>query len=199
MGARMPAWLLSIAFWLALARCDSPYPISATACDDWCLVTQRAGCEEDYPEGCVSECEERSLGRRFPRCEPEWLELTECYRAAPDAGFMCVDEESRPLPICIPERVALSGCVAPQRGQCIAVCLREALECAEPERLCEARCRQRQPGCQREEEALYSCQLDAPVSCVDPETLDPSEIPCLAEIGVLLGCAGFPPPPPAPP
>jgi hypothetical protein len=194
MGARTRAWLLSAAG-LGLADCESPYPIAPTACDDWCLVTQRAGCEEDYPEGCVSRCEDRSLGRRFPRCEPEWLELTECYRAASDADFMCVEEESRPLPICIPERVALNACVSPLRGQCLAVCLREALTCGEPERLCEASCRPRAPGCDDEEGALYACQLREPVLCQDPETVEASAIPCLAEIGALLDCAGFPPAP----
>jgi hypothetical protein len=199
MGARRTAWLIAVAGALLADGCDSPYPIAPTACDDWCLATQRAQCEEDYPEGCVSDCEDRAIGRRFPRCEPLWLELAACYRAAPDASFMCVEGESRPRPICIPERVALSACASARRGACLAVCLREALACERPERLCEAQCRPRPPGCNDEEMTLYACQLKEPVLCEDPETLEPDQIPCLAEIGVLLECAGFPPPPSTPP
>lgn len=171
------------------------YPIAPTACDDWCLVTQRAGCEEDYPEGCVSDCEDRSIGRRFPRCEPEWLVLTECYRRAPDAAFLCVEEESRPGPVCIDERVALTACAFPLRGSCLEACLRVARDCDRPELACEARCRSQPPGCDEQQRALYACQLARPADCSSGEddTREPSEIPCLAEIGALLECAGFGP------
>jgi hypothetical protein len=178
---------------LALSRCESPYPIAPTACDDWCRVTQRAGCEEDYPEDCVANCEDRSIGRRFPRCEPPWLALTECYRRAPDSGFLCVDDESRPAPICVVERVALTTCAFPLRGLCLEACLREARDCGRPALLCEARCRSRPPGCDEQERSLYACQLRGPVDCQDPatDTRDVTEIPCIAEIGALLECAGF--------
>jgi hypothetical protein len=178
---------------LSHLRCEGgDYPIAPTACDDWCRVTQRAGCEEDYPEGCVSNCEERAIGRRFPRCEPEWLELTECYRRSPDADFLCVEEESRPRPICIDERVALTACAFPLRGQCLAACLREARDCGRPELACEARCRSQPPGCDEPQRALYACQLGQPADCWSGEddTRVVSEIPCIAEIGALLECAG---------
>jgi hypothetical protein len=176
---------------LLSVRCDNPYPIAPTACDDYCWVTQRAGCEEDYPEGCVSDCEDRALARRWPRCEPHWLELIECYRRAPDSAFQCIDDESRPLPVCVDERVALGACMAPERGPCLEVCFREAVECGDLARRCEARCRSTPPGCEDRELALYKCQLNEPVDCVDPamETRDVSEIPCIAEIGALLECA----------
>jgi hypothetical protein len=179
---------------LAHLRCEGgDYPIAPTACDDWCLVTQRAGCEEDYPEGCVSNCEERSLGRRFPRCEPEWLTLTECYRHAPDAAFLCVEDESRPAPICIDERVALTACAFPLRGRCLEVCLREARDCGRPTLACEARCRSQPPGCDDQQRALFACQLGQPADCQagDNDTRDVSQIPCIAEIGTLLECANF--------
>jgi hypothetical protein len=178
-------------------RCDNPYPLAPTACDDWCLATQRADCDEDYPEGCVSACEERSIGRRFPRCEAPWQALTQCYFAAADTEFQCIDDESRPKPICIEERVALSACASPIRGSCLQVCLRQAAECAQPARRCEAQCRPGTPGCQEFEQALYDCELREPVDCTDPDadTRDVSEIPCIAEIGALLDCAGFVPPP----
>jgi len=183
--------LLILASALASLRCESPYPIAPTACDDFCWATQRAGCEEDYPEGCVSECEDRALARRWPRCESLWLGLTECYRRAPDAAFLCVEDESRPLPICIDERVALGACMSPVRGPCLEVCFREAVECGEPERRCEGRCRSTPPGCEDREQALYKCQLNEPVDCVDSDTdsRSASEIPCIAEIGALLECA----------
>lgn len=191
MGARSKSWLL-VAL-VGVAGCENEYPIAATACDDWCLATQRASCEEDYPEGCVSECEQRSIRRRFPRCEPHWRGVLECYRAAPDSDFLCVEEESQPRPICVPERVALGACIAPLRGTCLEACLRQALVCGEPERQCEAICRFRTPGCNAEEAALFACQLAQPVFCEDPEQAGPSQIPCLTEIGTLLECAGFPP------
>jgi len=194
-GARRRATsLIAAGLGVWLLRCDAgDYPIAPTACDDWCLVTQRANCEEDYPEGCVSRCEDRSLGRRFPRCEPEWLELTECYRRVPDSDFLCVEEESRPGPICIDERVALTACAFPLRGDCLAVCLREARDCGRPELACDARCRLQPPGCDDEQRALYACQLAQPVDCQAPETdtRDVSEIPCITEIGALLECAGL--------
>jgi hypothetical protein len=177
---------------LSHLRCEGgDYPIAPTACDDWCLATQRAGCEEDYPEGCVSNCEERAIGRRFPRCEPEWLELTACYRRSPDADFLCVEEESRPRPVCIDERVALTACAFPLRGQCLAACLREARDCGRPELACEARCRSQPPGCDEQQRALYVCQLGQPADCWSGENdmRDVSEIPCIAEIGALLECA----------
>jgi hypothetical protein len=178
---------------IALSRCDGSYPIAPTACDDWCRVTQRANCEEDYPEGCVSNCEDRSIGRRFPRCEAAWLTLTECYRAAPDSDFLCSDEESRPAPICIDERVSLTACAFPLRGLCLGVCLREARDCGRPGLACEARCRSQPEGCDDEQRALYECQSSMPADCRDPatDTRAISEIPCIAEIGALLECAGF--------
>jgi hypothetical protein len=178
---------------LTLSRCDPGYPIEPTACDDWCRVTQRANCEEDYPEGCVSNCEERQIGRRFPRCEEPWLTLAECYRGAPDSAFLCVEDESRPSPICIDERVALMACAFPLRGRCLEVCLREARDCGQPALRCEARCRSLPSGCEAQEQALYACQLREPVDCQDPagDRREVSEIPCIAEIGALLECAGF--------
>jgi hypothetical protein len=177
---------------LSSVRCDSPYPLAPTACDDWCLATQRAGCEEDYPEGCVSECEDRAR-RRLPRCQPAWQTLLLCYFAASDADFQCIDDESRPKPVCIDERVALSACASPLRGLCLQVCFRKAVECGEPERLCEAECRPGPSNCQPLEQALFECELREPVDCSEPlvETRDASEIPCLVEIGALLDCAGF--------
>jgi hypothetical protein len=184
---------LAVLAGFALSGCDDPYPIAPTACDDWCRVTQRASCEEDYPEGCVSRCEDRSIGRRFPRCEPAWLTLIECYRAAPDSDFLCVDDESQPAPICIDERIALTACAFPLRGRCLGVCLREARDCGRSGTACEARCRSQPEGCDDEQRALYDCQSSMPADCQDPatDTRAISEIPCLAEIGALLECAGF--------
>jgi hypothetical protein len=126
---------------LVASGCDSPYPLAPTACDDWCLATQRASCEDDYPEGCVSNCEDRSIGRRFPSCEAPWQTLTQCYLAAADSDFQCIDDESRPRPICIDERVAYGACASPLRGSCLQVCFRQAVECAQTERICEGQSR----------------------------------------------------------
>jgi hypothetical protein len=175
-------------------RCDDDeYPIAPTLCDDWCLVTQRAGCEEDYPEGCVSDCEEEAIGRRFPRCEPAWQSLIECYRRAPASDFVCVEDESRPGLVCLMERSSLAECASPLTGQCLDVCLRESRECERLEFACEERCAQLPGPCDTEQRALYECQLSSPADCQPPETdtRELDDIPCLPEIGALLSCAGY--------
>jgi hypothetical protein len=196
--------LLAALFLAALLHCQPDYPLAPTACDDWCYATQRAGCEEDYPEGCVSDCEENAVGRRMPRCEPPWHELTACYRAAPDSDFLCVADETRP-PICAPERIALANCVSPTTGSCVASCLREAAECPQPARDCESDCRLLTPGCDAADRALYQCRLAQPVDCraPGPDRRPLEQIPCLPETLTLLQCAGFgqgsPPPDAGPP
>jgi hypothetical protein len=91
------------------------------------------------------------------------------------------------------ERVALIACAFPLRGQCLAACLREARDCGRPALACEARCRSQPPGCDEEQRALYTCQLEQPADCWSGEndTRDVSQIPCIAEIGALLDCAGI--------
>lgn len=184
-------WMLLLA--PVLPHCQPDYPLAPTACDDWCYATQRAGCEEDYPEGCVSDCEEKAVGRRIPRCEPPWRALGDCYRAAPDSDFLCVADESRPLPICGPERIALADCISPTTGSCVASCLREAAECPQPARACESECRLLTPGCDAADRALYECRLTQPVDCRSsgPDQRPAEQIPCLAETLTLLACAGF--------
>jgi hypothetical protein len=189
-GRRGAALLLSLG---ALVHCQPGYPLEPTACDDWCFATQRQGCEEDYPEGCVSDCEANAIGRRLPRCEALWLALSDCYRAAPDADFSCVEQHSRPGPICAGPRTELAQCVSPTAGRCVESCLREASECNHPERDCESECQTPTPGCEARDRALYACRLASPVDCPPPgPDQRPSEqIPCLEETLTLLQCAGF--------
>jgi hypothetical protein len=198
-GSPQLEWSLA-SLLLLLARCQPDYPLAPTACDDWCYATQRAACEEDYPEGCVSDCEEKAIGRRVPRCEPPWRALTDCYRAAPDGDFRCVADESHPLPICAPERTALADCVSPTTGSCVASCLREAAECPQPARDCEDECRFLTPGCDAAERALYQCRLAQAVDCRAPgaDQRPPEQIPCLPETLTLLACAGIGPGSPPP-
>jgi len=183
----------ALACGLALARCQPGYPLEPTACDDWCFATQRAGCDEDYPEGCVSDCEASAVGRRVPRCEPPWLALIDCYRQARDADFRCLEQRSRPGAICLPERLALAECVSPSAARCLLSCLREASECPQSERDCDSECQTATPGCQDRERALYDCRLAAAVDCrapgADERSLD--QIPCLTETLQLLECAHF--------
>jgi hypothetical protein len=176
-----------------LVDCEGGYPIAPTACDDWCLATERASCEEDYPEGCVSACEDRAIGRRYPDCEAPWLTLGECYRQAPDTDFQCVEDESRPRPICASERVATATCVSPVVGSCVEACLRQAIECRQPQLRCEQRCLRFNFGCERLELELYECQLAGPADCQDPDTdtRPVEDIPCIAQIGAFLDCTGF--------
>ncbi len=174
-----------------LSGCDPAYPIAPTACDDWCFATQRAGCEEDYPEGCVSECEDNALGRAYPHCEARWVELTSCFRAALDADFVCIDGRSRPGPICERERTVLAECTVPQAGRCVARCLREVAECGHPERDCEGECQTPLLGCEDEGRALYECQLATPVRCEDTGASSSAD-PCHLAALDVLACAGFP-------
>jgi hypothetical protein len=184
-GAGIPLGLV------LLCSCDPAYPIAPTACDDWCFATQRAGCEEDYPEGCVSECEDSSAGRTYPECEARWLELIDCYRTASNADFHCVDDASRPRPICRQERAALAECISPVAGRsCMASCLREVAECGPPERDCEGDCETPTAGCEHEDRALYECRLTVPVLC-EGEEQSSSADPCEGAALLLLQCAGF--------
>jgi hypothetical protein len=175
-----------------LLHCQPEYSLAPTPCDDWCLATQRAGCEEDWPERCVSTCEDDFRAARR-RCEPQWLTLSECYLQAPAQDFLCVEEQSRPLPpTCAAERVELATCGSPEVGACLASCLRQANECGRPRRDCEFECLFTTPGCSEPAIALYQCRLASPVDCVrpgEPDARPPEEIPCFGEALVLLDCA----------
>lgn len=178
-----------------LVRCQPDYPLAPTPCDDWCFATQRAGCDEDDPERCVSSCEDDELTLPRSRCEEQWRSLSECYLQAPTEDFLCVEEESRPRPICIAERVALAACGSPESGSCLASCLRQADECGRPRRACELECRFSTPGCSSPAIALYQCRLASPVDCARPGEPDPrpqEEIPCFAQALTLLDCADYP-------
>lgn len=175
------------------SRCEGSYSLPPTACDDWCFATQRAGCTEDYPEGCVSECEDEAIGRRYPACEAPWLQLSACYRDAPRSAFVCADGESTALGVCFDERIAVFACASPVMGACMEACIVQATGCGRSGRACEQRCASPTPSCEAEALALYACQLAGPADCENPETdtRPPEDIPCLAEIGALLTCAGF--------
>jgi hypothetical protein len=186
----------------SLVRCQPDYALAPTLCDDWCFATQRAGCEEDDPEGCVSSCEEDEVPLPGSRCEEPWRSLSECYLQAPDEAFLCVEEQSRPTPICIAERVALAACGSMESGSCLASCLRQADECGRPRRACEVECQFSTPGCSQPAIALYQCRLASPVDCVRPGEPDPrsqEELPCFPQALTLLDCADYPVPAPPPP
>jgi hypothetical protein len=186
---------------LAELGCQPDYPLGPTPCDDWCLATQRANCEEDYPERCVSACEEDWRVVRAG-CEKQWRTLTDCYLQAPAEGFLCVQKQSRPGPVCISERVALAACSSAETSTCVASCLRQAQECGRPRRNCELECQLATPGCSEPAIALYQCRLASPVDCVrpgEPDPRPPEEIPCFAEALTLLDCADFPASPAPPP
>jgi hypothetical protein len=189
-------WLtLGVATGLLLAACEDGYPIAPTACDDWCYATQRGGCAEDYPERCVSGCEEDALLTSVPGCETHWQELGDCYLAAPDESFTCHHEfETSQVPdACHDQRAELAECLAPGGGACFRNCRREFEACGRDLAECEFGCHHPHPGCEAEQQALSVCLVDQPITCSSPEedTRSPEEIPCLAEIGALLDCAGW--------
>lgn len=174
-------------------NCQDGYPLAPTACDDWCFATQRAGCEEDYPEGCVSDCEQDGREWDLPRCEAEWLRLTDCYREASEVDFVCVEGVSRPRAICAAQRAELAECVWPLSGRCVASCLREVYACDQTERDCEAECQTPTPGCEAQDLALYDCRLASPVDCGESGSQPSSEpdVACPDQMVELLVCAGF--------
>ena len=189
--------LSSVCIASALLSCDPDgYPIAPTLCDDWCFATQRAGCAEDEPERCVSECERSATGRMHPECEPEWVTLTECYRAQPQTSFLCTpgEDKSAPREVCLAERAALAGCAEPGASTCFENCVAEVNACGGRLVACEQACTQPAAGCEVEQQNLEECKLGKPLYCGSPEEdpRKPEDIPCLAEIGALLECAGWP-------
>jgi hypothetical protein len=176
-----------------VSACSDPYPIPATDCDDFCYATQRADCGEDYPEGCVTDCEHEGVGRRYPKCLELWHELTACYLAAPDSAFECVAKQSHPRGICLSERVALAGCARPGGDVCVLNCFHGATECGTNPADCEAGCYAPSQGCDAEQVAYETCAIEAPVYCGTPQedTRSPEEIACYGEVLSLLACAGF--------
>lgn len=184
-------WLAALGCWVG---CQGGYSLPPTACDDFCHATQRAGCEEDYPEGCVSECEDEAAGRVHPECEAPWLALTACYLDAPSSAFHCVEDESVPRDdVCLTERAELAGCVSPGSARCVEHCFYRAGECGTSASGCEESCYEPVEGCAAEQLAYDTCSIGKPVYCGAPEDdpRRPEEIPCLDEIGALLACAGF--------
>lgn len=177
--------------WLWLSGCDNDYPIAPTACDDWCYATARADCKEDAsPDDCVTDCEETALGRRYPACEPAWITLTECYRAAPDSDFTCIDDYSEPSnTLCLDERRAANYCVSEGQGLCFDKCVRRVEACGGTLGDCEEECSTATDGCVAEQIEYDRCLVKAPVEC--STGVAPSELQCCEQLVALLECAGY--------
>jgi hypothetical protein len=112
------------AVWSPLLGCEeTQYKAPLHPCDDWCAATQRAGCEDDWPDTCVSEC---VIGNFVPGpgCIEQWRDAVDCYAHSPDTSFYCADNDrSTPeLLTCYREELALSDCYAPERTACVQTC-----------------------------------------------------------------------------
>lgn len=198
-GARPGAWdgfrvckLLVVCLLLAQG-CENDYPIAPTACDDWCHATQRADCKEDEsPDDCVSNCEATALGRRFPRCEPEWLELTDCYLQAPDSAFVCVADYSQPLDsVCLEERRRANYCVSETTGLCFDQCVRKTEMCGGSLTDCEWECSSSTTGCDSQQIELYRCISEVAIVCVpDGSAESVDDRACCEPWGQLVECLG---------
>jgi hypothetical protein len=178
-----------------LGACQSEYPLPPTACDDYCHATQRAGCPEDYPEGCVSQCEDEGLLAEHPDCEAAFEARNDCYLAAPSSEFQCA-EEGHSIPgdeLCLDERRDLLACVRPEAELCLEECFRRHTICGRDHAECDAACVNQDPKCTAEERAYYLCALGNDVDCSEPSTDDRplDEIPCLFEIGAWFDCIGW--------
>jgi hypothetical protein len=191
-------WPLIVVWLVACAACDDEYPIEPTLCDEWCRATERAGCEEDYPEQCVSRCESGNEIRSYPQCQASWQSAVDCYLDSEDWDFTCHEfgEFSIPRDVCQAQRIAFAECVGGSAALCVEQCFRQAEACGGVARSCEEGCFWPSPGCETESHNYHTCALSKPVDCTDPEsdTRALEDIPCLQEIGELLDCAGWPTP-----
>ena len=170
---------LGLAVWaLVASACRGEYTQPPTACDDYCLAVQRADCSEDYPADCVRDCAKSPA--RDP-CAAEQRRLNDCYAATDASEFQCVNERSQPGPVCLPERRALSECLAPTSGPCFDECLRQADECGATLTDCEARCQRPTVGCELASHDYNACLLQLPTECrpwLEPDTRKFEDIPC---------------------
>jgi hypothetical protein len=117
---------------LAALRCDNDYPIAPTPCDDYCLATQRAGCEEDWPDNCVGFCELNRSPTSYPHCSEGFDALLACYQVLGDDDFECVNDGSEPLPgLCEDEKRTHDFCLAPLLYRCLEYCGTRAERCDE--------------------------------------------------------------------
>jgi hypothetical protein len=174
---------------LAVTACQGEYSLAPTACDDYCRAIQRADCSEDYPAECVRECENVRISGA---CEESQAALTACYAAADAREFACVSDRSQPRSVCLPERRALSECLAPGSGACLDQCARQAEACGANLSDCEAGCADPAPGCEEASIIYNTCLLGVPVECRDffePDTRPIEQIPCGLEAIAAYVCA----------
>ena len=138
-------------------------------------------------------CEESALGRQYPECEPEWVELTECYRQAPDSAFTCVRDYSQPLnSLCLEQRRTANYCVSERAGVCFDQCVREVEACGGTLSDCEWQCDvETEEECATEQLEFDRCLLEEPVVCPaegSPDCLD--DLRCCEPLVALLACTG---------
>jgi hypothetical protein len=81
--------------------CQGEYPLEPTRCDAWCRATMRAGCEYDWPDTCVVDCENLGLVPPGEECGQLFDKLVDCFQSVPDDKFHCEQGRSVPdAPIC---------------------------------------------------------------------------------------------------
>jgi hypothetical protein len=174
---------------LAVTACPGEYSLSPTACDDYCRAVQRADCADDYPADCVRDCES---DRASDACDGAWQALDECYADAAANAFVCVDDRSQPGRVCLPERRALSECLAPASGPCFDECVRQVDACGATLSDCEAGCHAPAPGCDGVAHDYYACLVTFPAECRSSSEPDPrraEQVPCANEFVDLWTCA----------
>lgn len=176
---------------LLCAGCESPDSLAPTPCDDHCHATQRADCRDDEPADCVRDCEREPGPHVGDVCLESFRALDACLQSAPPSAFFCANNHSQFDDICVPERRALSECIAPGSGTCFDQCVRRDHACGAPLSDCEDSCRHTSPDCAAVSSAYYTCLGDYPVDCQDRSGGDdraPADIPCFYEALGLLAC-----------
>ena len=184
--AARPLTLAGLA--LLTGACRGEYRLPPTACDDYCHAVERADCSDDYPADCVRDCEK---SRSQSSCDAQWQTLDNCYAAAEDSAFVCVNDRSQPAKVCLPERRALSECMSAGSGPCFDECLRQVDSCGATLSDCEAGCHDAGPGCAGASHDYYACLQDYPPDCRawgQPDPRPVEQIPCFYEALGVLAC-----------
>jgi hypothetical protein len=148
--------------------CDEEYPLAPIVCDDYCLATQRANCEEDWPATCVRNCEFARSSGEFPDCGSEFDTLLECVESLEASDFECVGGYSEPLPgRCEGEIRTHSFCIVPVFYRCLALCEDRAEHCPEVDAdACLRACRSGPDECDNEKIAWLDCELAETEACL---------------------------------
>ena len=168
MAARGRDWTATPALAvLAVMGCDNEYPLAPTPCDEYCLVTQRAGCAEDWPDQCVGYCELSRSPAKYPACADRFEVVVGCYRSASSADFVCRFDQSEPKEgVCEGEARDLDFCIEPVYNRCRIFCEALGEHCEGVDVFdCLRGCSSERSRCEGERVRQLDCELSGEIGC----------------------------------